>query len=189
MDDSLVGVALDETRERMAKAVEHASAELGSIRTGRAAPALVEKIKVGVYGSEIPLQQLAGFTVPEARLLVINPYDKSSIKAIGKAIQQSDLGITPSDDGQVIRLAFPPLTTERRKDMVRLARAKAEEARVAVRNVRRSVRHELDGLEREGEITADELERAGKDLDKLTHEYVSEIDRVLSRKEQDLLEI
>lgn len=189
IEDSLVGVALSETRDRMTKAVEHASSELGSIRTGRAAPALVEKIKVDVYGSEIPLQQLAGFTVPEARLLVINPYDKSSIKAIGKAIQQSDLGITPSDDGQVIRLAFPPLTTDRRKEMVKVARTKAEEGRIAVRNVRRSTRHELDGFEREGDISADELDRAGKELDKLTHEYVTEIDRVLQRKEQDLLEI
>ncbi len=178
-----------DARDRMVKAVEHTSSELGAIRTGRAAPALVEKIKVDLYGSEIPLQQLAGFTVPEARMLVINPYDKTSIKAIGKAIQQSDLGITPSDDGQVIRLAFPPLTTDRRREMVKVARNKAEEGRVAVRNVRRSARHDLDALERDGEITTDELERACKDLDKLTHEQVAEIDRVLQRKEHDLLEV
>jgi ribosome recycling factor len=189
MNDSLVGLAISDTRERMVKAVEHTSAELSSIRTGRATPALVEKIRVEVYGAEVPLQQLAGFTVPEARLLVINPYDKTSLKAIGKAIQQSDLGITPSDDGQVIRLAFPPLTTDRRREMVKVARNKAEEGRVAVRNVRRATRHDLDALERDGDITTDELERAEKDLDKLTHEYVTEIDRVLQRKEQDLLEV
>lgn len=188
-EDSLIGLSLADARDRMAKAIEHTSSELGAIRTGRATPALVEKIKVDLYGSEISLQQLAGFTVPEARLLVINPYDKSSIKAIGRAIQQSDLGITPSDDGQVIRLAFPPLTNDRRREMVKVARAKAEEGRVAVRNVRRSTRHDLDALEREGDITSDELERAGKELDKLTHEHVTEIDRVLQRKEHDLLEI
>jgi ribosome recycling factor len=189
MDDSLIGMAIADTRERMVKALEHTSAELSTIRTGRATPALVEKIKVDVYGTEVPLQQLAGFTVPEARLLVVNPYDKSSLKAIGKAIQQSDLGIMPSDDGQVIRLAFPPLTTDRRREMVKVARTKAEEGRVAVRNVRRSTRHDLEALERDGDITTDELERAEKDLDKLTHEYVTEIDRVLQRKEQDLLEV
>lgn len=189
MEDSLVGVAISDTRDRMAKAVEHTQSELGAIRTGRAVPALVEKIKVEVYGAEIPLQQLAGFTVPEARLLVINPYDKSSLKAIGRAIQGSDLGITPSDDGQVIRLAFPPLTTERRREMVKVARHKAEEGRIAVRNVRRGTRHDLESFEHDGAITMDELERAEKELDKLTHEHVAEIDRVLQRKEQDLLDV
>ncbi|MGH9129629.1 MAG: ribosome recycling factor [Acidimicrobiales bacterium] len=189
MDDSLIGVAIGDARERMGKAVEHTSSELSTIRTGRAAPALVEKIKVDVYGTEVPLQQLAGFTVPEARLLVVNPYDKSSLKAIGKAILQSDLGITPSDDGQVIRLAFPPLTTERRREMVKVARTKAEEGRVAIRNVRRTARHELESLEKEGDITTDELERVERELEKLTHEHVSEVDRVLQRKEQDLLEV
>lgn len=188
-DDSLIGVALSEARERMAKAVEHAQSELATIRTGRATPALVEKLRVDYYGTEVPLQQLAGFTVPEARLLVISPYDKGALKAIEKAIQGSDLGLTPSNDGQVIRLAFPPLTAERRKEMVRVARHKAEEGRVAVRNLRRSARHDLEGLERESEITSDELERAEKELEKLTHEHVTEIDRVLQHKEQELLEI
>lgn len=189
MEESLTGVALSEARERMAKAVAHTQAELATIRTGRAAPALVEKLKVEYYGSETPLQQLAGFTVPEARLLIVNPYDKASLKAIEKAIQHSDLGITPSNDGQVIRLAFPPLTAERRKEMVRVARHKAEDGRVAVRNVRRMARHELEGLEREGDITSDELERAEKELEKLTHEQVGEIDRFVAHKEQELLDI
>jgi ribosome recycling factor len=189
MDDSLTAVALTDTRERMGKAVDHTHSELATIRTGRAAPALVEKLKVDYYGTEVPLQQLAGFTVPEARLLVINPYDKGSLKAIERAIQVSDIGITPSNDGQVIRLVFPPLTAERRRDMVKMARHKAEEGRVAVRNLRRSARHDLEALERDGEITSDELDRAEKDLEKLTQEHVAEIDRALQHKEQELLDI
>ena len=188
-DDSLVGVALVEARDRMAKAVTHAQEEFSAVRTGRASPALIERIKVDYYGTEVPLRQIAGFNVPEARLLVVTPYDKSSIKAIEKALQNSDLGINPSNDGQVIRLAFPPLTEERRKDLVKVVRHKAEEARVAVRNLRRSARHELEGLEKEGDISSDELERAEKELERLTHEQVAEIDRVLQHKEQELLEV
>lgn len=180
---------LAQTGEKMAKAVSHTSEDFSTIRTGRATPALVEKLKVEYYGSEVPLQQLAGFNVPEARLLVVLPYDKTSIKAIERAIQNSDLGITPSNDGQVIRLAFPQLTSERRKELVRVVKHKAEEGRVAVRNVRRSARHELEALERSGDISTDELERAEKDLDKLTHDQVSEIDRLLARKEHELLEV
>ena len=189
MDDSLIDAALEEARDHMAKAVAHTQSEFASVRTGRASPALVEKLKVDYYGSEVPLQQLAGFNVPEARLLVITPYDKSAIKAVEKAIQNSDLGINPSNDGLVIRLAFPPLTEERRKEMVKVVRHKAEDGRVAVRNSRRAVRHELEGLEREGDISSDELERAEKELERITHEFVAEIDRVLSHKEQELLEV
>jgi ribosome recycling factor len=175
--------------EKMSKAVTHTQSEFSGIRTGRATPALVEKLKVDYYGSEVPLQQLAGFTVPEPRLLVVAPYDKASIKAIERAIQHSDLGITPSNDGVVIRLNFPQLTTERRKDLVKVVKHKAEEGRVAVRNVRRASRHELEALEREGDISVDELDRAEKELEKVTHEYVAEIDRMLGRKEQELLEV
>jgi len=177
------------TTEKMAKAVSHTQAEFAGVRTGRATPALVEKLKVDYYGSEMPLQQLAGFTVPEARLLVITPYDKNAIKAIERAIQHSDLGVTPSNDGLVIRLNFPQLTTERRKDLVKVVKSKAEEGRVAVRNLRRASRHELEAIEKEGEISTDELDRAEKELEKLTHEYVAEIDRMLGRKEQELLEV
>jgi ribosome recycling factor len=181
-------VLLD-TVDKMAKAVSHTQAEFGGVRTGRASPALVEKLKVDYYGAEVPLQQLAGFSVPEARLLVVHPYDKGAIKAVERAIQHSDLGITPSNDGQVIRLVFPQLTSERRKDLVKVVRHKAEDGRVAIRNVRRAGRHELEALEREGDISTDELDRAEKELEKLTHDHVAEIDRMLARKEQELLEV
>ena len=188
-DSELVDAVFDDTREKMHKAIEHLQSEFGAVRTGRATPALVERLKVDYYGSETPLQQLAGFQVPEARLLVISPYDKSSIKAIEKAIQNSDLGIQPSNDGSVIRLSFPPLTEERRKDLVKVVKHKAEEARVAVRNVRRSARHDLEALEKDGDISSDELERAEKEMEKITHEYVGEVDKMLQHKEQELLEV
>jgi ribosome recycling factor len=180
---------LAETRDKMAKARDHLQGEFGSIRTGRASPIFVEKLKVDYYGSEVPLQQLAGFSVPEPRLLVISPYDKGSIKAIEKAIQASDLGITPSNDGAVIRLAFPQLTAERRKEMVKIVKHRAEEARVAVRNLRRSARHDLEAFQKEGELSEDDLDRAEKELEKLTHEYVAEIDNLAAHKEQEMLEV
>jgi ribosome recycling factor len=180
---------LRECREKMVKAAAHLQGEFGSIRTGRATPVLVEKLRIDYYGSEVPLQQLAGFGVPEPRLLVITPYDKGAIKAIEKAIQASDLGITPSNDGQVIRLAFPPLTEERRKELVKVVKHRAEEARVAVRNIRRQARHDLEAFEKEHELSEDDLERAEKDLEKLTHEFVAEIDTMLGHKEQELMEV
>ena len=152
-------------------------------------PALVEKLRVEYYGSEVPLQQLAGIQVPEARLMVITPYDKASLKAIEKAIQNSDLGINPSNDGTMIRLAFPPLTEERRKEMVKVVHHKAEEGRVAVRNLRRSARKDLEALEKDGDISSDELERAEKDLERVTQEHVADIDRLLQHKEEELLEV
>jgi ribosome recycling factor len=188
-DDSLIGAVFSDTKEKMAKAVSHLQADFTSIRTGRATPALVEHLKVEYYGSETPLQQIAGFNVPEARLLVITPYDKSSLKAIEKAIQHSDLGINPSNDGTVIRLSIPPLTEERRKDFVKVAKNKAEDGRIAVRNVRRAARHDLEALEKDGDISSDELERAEKELEKITHDHVAEIDRMLQHKEQELLEV
>jgi ribosome recycling factor len=177
-----------EAADKMGKAVAHTQGDFASVRIGRAVPALVEKLKVEYYGEEVALQQLAGFTVPEARLLVVQPYDKSSLKAIEKAIQHSDLGINPSNDGQVIRLVFPQLTEERRRELVKVVKHKAEEGRVAVRNLRRAARHDLEALERDHEISSDELDRAEKELEKLTHEYVDEIDRMLQHKEQELLE-
>ena len=178
-----------EATEKMGKAVAHTQSDFAGIRTGRATPALVEKLKVDYYGTEVPLQQLAGFSVPEARMLVIAPYDKNSIKAIERAIQNSDLSINPSNDGQVIRLNIPQLTSERRKELVKVVRHRAEEGRVAARNVRREARRELEALEKDGEISVDDLDRAEKELEKLTHEYVAEIDRMLARKEQELLEL
>src|SRR6266550_5337677 len=187
--DEMRTLVFDECRDKMRKAVAHLQEEFGGIRTGRATPGLVEKIKVDAYGSELPLQQLAGISVPEPRLLVISPYDKGSMKAIEKAIQNSDLGINPSNDGHVIRLAFPQLTEERRKELVKVIKHKAEEGRVAVRNLRRTARHELEHLEKNGDISSDELDRAEKELDKLTHDYTEEIDRMVQHKEQELLEV
>jgi ribosome recycling factor len=187
-DDSLVGAVFSDSREKMAKAITHLQNDFSAIRTGRASPALVDQLRVEYYGSEVPMQQIAGFNVPEPRLLVITPYDKNSLKAIKIAIQNSDLGVNPSDDGNVIRLSFPPLTEERRKDYVKVAKHKAEEGRIAVRNVRRGARHDLEALEKDGDISSDELERAEKELEKVTHDFVAEIDRMLHHKEQELLE-
>ncbi len=187
MEESYVDAVLEDSRAKMTKALEHTRSEFATIRTGRAAPALVEKLRVDYYGSEVPLQQLAGIQVPEAKLMVITPYDKSSLKAIEKAILNSDLSINPSNDGTVIRLSFPPLTEERRRELVKVAHHKAEEGRVSVRNLRRSARKDLESLEKDGDISSDELDRAEKDLERVTHEFVADIDRVLQHKEEELL--
>jgi ribosome recycling factor len=188
-DDSLLGAVLEDAKDRMAKAVAHAHTEFAGVRTGRASSAMVERLKIDYYGSEVPLQQLASFSTPEARLLVISPFDKGSIKAIEKAIQNSDLGINPSNDGAVIRLGFPQLTEERRRELVKVVKHKAEEARIAVRNLRRAARHDLESLEHDGDISTDELDRAEKELEKLTHDHVAEIDRMVQHKEAELLEV
>ncbi|HVM54286.1 MAG TPA: ribosome recycling factor [Acidimicrobiales bacterium] len=185
----MIDDVLSATREKMHKAVEHTLSEFGGVRTGRASPVFVEKLVIDYYGSEVPLQQLAGFTVPEARMLVIQPYDKGAIKAIEKAIQHSDLGVNPSTDGQVIRLSFPPLTAERRKDYVKMVKHMAEEGRIAVRNLRRAARHDLEAMEKEHEISSDDLERAEKELDKVTHAQIAEIDSALEHKEKELTEV
>jgi ribosome recycling factor len=187
--DELVQAVLEESRDKMHKAVDHTRGELASVRTGRAAPALVEKIKVDYYGTETALQQLAGFSVPEPRMLVISPYDKGSLKAIEKALSASDLGINPNNDGTVIRLVFPELTSERRKELVKVVRHRSEEGRVAVRNLRRAARHELEAFEKDGDMSSDELDRAEKELEKVTHEFVAEIDKQLAAKEKELLEL
>jgi ribosome recycling factor len=189
MDEELVALVVSDAKEHMTKAVDHAQAEFGAIRTGRATPALVEHLKVDYYGAETELRQIAGFSVPEARLLVVSPYDKGSLSAVEKALQSSDLGITPSNDGSVIRLTFPVPTEQRRKELVKVVKQKAEDGRVTVRNIRRSARHELEAIQKEGDLSGDELERVEKDLDKITHEQVAAIDRLLANKEQELLEI
>ncbi len=188
-DEGLADLVIEEAHEKMAKAVDHVRAEFGNIRTGRATPALVENMVVDYYGQQVPMKQLAGFSVPDAMLLVVSPYDKSAMGAIEKTIQASDLGINPTNDGTVIRLAFPPLTEERRKELVKVVRHKAEEGRVAVRNLRRGTRHELDGLEKDGSLSHDELERLEKDFEKVTHEHVNAIDQLLAHKERELLEV
>jgi ribosome recycling factor len=174
--------------EKMAKAVEHTQSQFATVRTGRATPALVEKLLVNYYGADVPLQQLAGFSVPEPRQLVVKPHDRNAMGAIEKAIRDSDLGVAPSNDGVVIRLNLPPLTEERRKEYVKITKHMAEDGRVAVRNVRRDGRKHLEAAEKSGEISADELDRAEKELEKITHEHVEEIDRALARKEHELLE-
>jgi ribosome recycling factor len=187
----MIDETLLDTMDKMAKAVEHSRSQFSTVRTGRASPALVEKLHVSYYGSDVPLQQLAGFSVPEARLLVVQPYDKGKdvMAAIEKAIRNSDLGINPSNDGVVIRLAFPPLTEERRRDYVKVVKHMAEEGRVAVRNIRRDARKHLEAAEKQGEISADELDRAEKELEKLTHEHIDDIDKALTHKEHELLEV
>lgn len=189
MEDDYTDAVLADCRERMAKAVAHTQEEFGALRTGRAVPALVEKLRVDYYGAEVPLQQLAGIQVPEAKTLVIVPYDKSSLPAIEKAVQSSNLGVNPNNDGSIIRLSFPPLTEERRKALVKVAHAKAEDGRVAVRSLRRGARKDLEAFEKDGDISSDDLERAEKDLEKLTKEHVEGIDRLLHHKEQELLAV
>ncbi|MCL4434673.1 MAG: ribosome recycling factor [Actinobacteria bacterium] len=189
MNEEIIDVAIEEAREKMVKAVSHVKSELAGIRTGRATPGLVEHLKVDLYGSEVELRQLAGMSVPEARQLVISPYDKGSIVAIEKAILGSGLGVTPASDGQVIRLSFPPLTEERRKELVKVVRQKTEDGRVAIRNLRRQARHDLEALEHGSEISSDELERAEREMDKATHSAISEMDGLLARKEAELMEV
>ncbi|HQV56809.1 MAG TPA: ribosome recycling factor [Ilumatobacteraceae bacterium] len=178
-----------EAMEKMEKAVRHVQSQFTTVRTGRASPALVERLTVEYYGSPVPLQQLAGFQVPEARQLIVKPHDRGSLAAIEKAIRDSDLGVNPNSDGVVIRLNFPPLTEERRKEYVKIVKNMAEDGRIAVRNLRRDARKQLEAAEKAAEISADDLERAEKELDKITHEHVDHIDLALGRKEQELLEV
>ena len=189
MNDDLVSMILDDAATKMAGAVARTREEFSSVRTGRAAPALVEKIQVEYYGTDVALQQLAGFAVPEARTLLITPFDKDALPAIEKAIQQSDLGLNPSSDGVVIRLNFPQLTEERRKDYVKVVKQKAEDGRVQIRNARRGARQELEGLQKDGDLSEDDLVRAEKELDKVTQAREAEIDKALDQKEQELLEV
>ena len=184
IDDTLLD-AID----KMSKAVEHAQGQFASVRTGRANPALVEKLSVDYYGSPVPLQQLAGFQVPEARTLVVKPHDRGALAAIEKSIRESDLGLQPSNDGVVIRIAFPVLTEQRRKEYVKVVKTMAEDAKVAIRNVRRDARKSLETAEKNSEISKDDLERAEKELEKHTHEHVDLVDKALARKEQELLEV
>ena len=189
MSDDLAELVRQEAMDGMTKAVAHARQEFSTVRTGRATPDLVKKLPVDYHGTDVELQQLAGFSVPEARLLVISPFDKGSVPAIEKAIQNSDLGLNPSSDGQVVRLAFPQLTEERRKELVRVVRQMAEQGRVSIRNQRRTSRHDLEALEKDGDLSKDELERAEKQLDELKDQAESDIERALEHKEQELLEV
>jgi ribosome recycling factor len=189
MDEELALLVLEDTREKMSRAIDHVRADFSNVRTGRASSALVETLLVDYFGTPTQLRSLAGFSVPDAMMLVITPYDKSTVGAIEKAILTSDLGINPTNDGTVIRLAFPPLTEERRKEMVKVVRTKAEEGKVALRNLRRAGRHELETLQKDGSLSTDELERVEKDLEKVTHDQVASIDQLVAHKERELLEV
>ena len=181
--------AMKDATHKMEQAVTHLKDDLGGIRTGRATPAVLNRVTVEYYGTPVPLNQLAGFSVPEPRLLQVQPFDRNAIAAIEKAIMQSDLGISPSNDGNVIRLSFPPLTEERRRDLVKQVHHRAEDGRVAVRNVRRHAKEEMEKLERDAAISEDDLIRGEKELQKLTDRYVAEIDEIQGHKEQELMEV
>jgi ribosome recycling factor len=190
VDSELIAEFLTDADERMAKSVEAARTEFGTVRTGRASPQILDRIEVDYYGTSTPLKQLASISATEARLLTITPYDKSSIKSIEKAILESDVGLTPSNDGNLIRLTIPELTEERRKELVRVAHKIAEEkGRVAVRNIRHKVMNDLRELKKEGELGADDEHRAETELQKLTDTHVGEIDSLLAAKEEEILQV
>lgn len=174
---------------RMSDSVDHTRGEFGKIRTGRANPQLIAGLAVDYYGTKTPLQQIAGISVPEPRMLLVNPYDRNALRDIERALQAADIGVNPSNDGSVIRVVFPELSQERRHDFVRLARERAEEGRVAIRNIRRSAKSDFDALEKDGELTRDEHRRAEGALQHLTDTYVHKIDELLANKERELLEV
>ena len=184
-----VDSALKGAGEKMDKAISVLKDELAGVRTGRATPALLQRVIVDYYGTPVPIQQLASFSVPEPRTLMISPFDRNAISAMEKSIMSSDLGITPSNDGTVIRLSFPPLTEERRKELIKLVHHRGEEGRVAVRNIRRHSKEELEKLEREGGISEDDLVRSEKELQKLTDKHIADIDDVVAHKDAELKEI
>jgi ribosome recycling factor len=185
----VIDETLLEAIEKMDKAVEHLQSQFVTVRTGRATPALVDRIMVDYYGSSVPLQQLAGFQIPEARQLIVKPHDRGSLAAIEKAIRESDLGISPSNDGVVIRLNIPTLTEQRRKEYVKIVKNMAEDGRISLRSIRRDARKHLEAAEKASEISADELERAEKEMEKITHDHVELVDKACTRKEQELLEV
>ncbi len=189
METEMIDALLQDARERMAKSVESAQHEFSTVRTGRASPALLDRVVVDYYGAMTPLNQLATISAPEARLITVQPYDKSSIKTIEKAINESDVGLNPSNDGNLIRLGVPELTEERRKELVKIVRNLAEDGRVAIRNVRRDVLGHLRELKAAGEASSDDEHRAEVELQKLTDARVGDLDGVLKAKEDEILEV
>jgi ribosome recycling factor len=185
----LIDELLDDARDRMGKSVEVTQHEFGSVRTGRANPSLLDRITVDYYGAQTPLKQLSTVSAPEARMLTVQPYDKSAIKLIEKAINESDIGLNPSNDGNLIRLVLPELTEERRRDLVKVVRGIAEEGRIKIRNVRRDVMHDLRELRNEGEVGADDEHRAESELQKLTDQRIADLDGFLKAKEDEILEV
>jgi ribosome recycling factor len=188
-DENLIDELLKDAKDRMAKSVEAALHEFSSVRTGRASPALLDRVTVDYYGALTPLSQLSTISAPEARLLSVTPYDKSSMKAIEKAINESDVGLTPSNDGNVIRLVIPELTEERRRDLVKVLRNLAEEGRIAIRNVRRDTMQHLRELKADGEASSDDEHRAEVELQKLTDGRVGDLDGLLKAKEEEILAV
>ncbi|MGH8890840.1 MAG: ribosome recycling factor [Acidothermaceae bacterium] len=185
----MIDETLLEGEEKMEKAVTVAKDSFAAIRTGRAHPGMFSKVVVDYYGAPTPLNQLAGFSSTDARMMVITPYDKGALRAIEKAIRDSDLGVNPTDDGNVIRVTVPQLTEERRREYIKLARHEAEETKVSIRNIRRHAKESLDRLQKDGEAGEDDVHRAEKELDDLTHKYVGQVDDLLKHKEAELLEV
>lgn len=185
----MIDEAMFEAEEKMSKAIDVVKDDFSGIRTGRANPGMFTKVVVEYYGAPTPLQQLASFQIPEARTVLVTPYDKSSMPAIERALRESDLGVNPNSDGTTIRLNLPQLTEERRRDYIRLARAKAEDGRISVRNIRRRAKEELDRIVKDGEAGEDEGARAEKELEAVTRRHVDEIDELLRSKEVELLEV
>ncbi|HEY3507458.1 MAG TPA: ribosome recycling factor [Actinocatenispora sp.] len=184
IDDTLL-----EAEEKMERAIDHAKEDFATVRTGRANPAMFSKIIVEYYGAPTPLPQLASIAVPEARMAIVKPYDASQIGVMERAIRDSDLGVNPNNEGTQLRINFPPLTEERRRDMIKVVRGKGEDAKVAIRNVRRKAKEELDRIVRDGEAGEDEGRRAEKDLEDTTHKYIANVDEILKHKEAELLEV
>ena len=184
IDDTIL-----EAIDKMERALEHVQSQFSSVRTGRATPSLVDRLLVDYYGSLVPLQQLAGFQVPEARTLIVKPHDRGALAAIEKAIRESDLGLQPSNDGIIIRLSIPVLTEQRRKEYVKIVKNMSEDGRIAVRNIRRDARKTIETAEKNSEISKDELERAEKELEKITHDHVEQIEKAFTRKEHELLAV
>ncbi|OQO90100.1 ribosome recycling factor [Saccharomonospora piscinae] len=185
----MIDETLFDAEEKMEKAVSFAKDELASVRTGRATPAMFSRIVIEYYGAPTPLNQLASVNIPEARMAVIKPYDASQLRAIEKAIRDSDLGVNPTNDGTIIRVVIPQLTEERRREMVKVAKGKGEEARISIRSVRRKAKEELDRIAKDGEAGEDEVARAEKELQNLTDRYVHQVEDLVKHKESELLEV
>jgi len=180
---------VEDAKMRMDDALEALRREFATVRTGKATPALLDTVRVDAYGSKMPVNQVATISTPDASLIVVQPFDKSLLAEVEKAIMTADLGLNPANDGNIIRVPIPPLNEERRKEYVKVARGMAEDGRIALRNVRREARKTLEHAERDGDISADDLERAEKELEKVTHEHVEHVDDALGRKEHELLEV
>lgn len=185
----MVSELLNDGRDRMSKAVNQLKGELATLRAGRATPSLLDKVMVDYYGTPTPVNQLANITAPEPRLLVIQPWDKGALEAIEKAILKSELGLTPTNDGQIIRIAVPPLTEERRQELVKMVKKYGEEAKVAIRNVRRDINDAIKKLEKDGEVSKDEARRHQEDVQKTTDQFIKQVDEIIANKEKEIMEV